>query len=87
MSCKNDGYPFDLDGSLRFTRLPTVQSIHPYPQMIGAINGVLPLMDVYALSPVAPTGFGADVSNIQNPVDLSQYMGVMEFPTLQKVKG
>ncbi len=40
-----DAYPFDLDASERFTRFGTASAIHPFPQLIGMVSGILPLFD------------------------------------------
>lgn len=38
-------YPLDLDGSLRYTRPASGVSMHPYPPIIGYIQGLLPMQD------------------------------------------
>lgn len=37
-------YPYDLNGSLDYTRPQTAFAIMPHPATIGAINGLLPQM-------------------------------------------
>lgn len=51
----SDGYPFDLDGSLRFVRLRTGIDIYPqHPRddfvKLGMVSGFLPEMDNAILS-------------------------------------
>lgn len=86
MTCRNSNYPYELTSGLDYTRLPLVASIHPYPQMCGAISGVMPLMDVYALAPVAGGAWGAGVGTPQ-AADMSRFYGTIEYPSLQKVRG
>lgn len=85
MTCRNN-YPFDLTAGLDYTRLPTVASKHPYPQMCGSIAGVMPLMDVYAMSPVSSGAWGAGIGTPQ-AANMSPFYGTIEYPTLQKVRG
>jgi hypothetical protein len=44
-----DGYPFDLDASLRYTRFGTGTAIHPFPPVIGMVSGILPLFDDWTM--------------------------------------
>lgn len=39
------GYPFDFDGSLRFTRPKTGIDYFPYPPRIGMVSGFMPQLD------------------------------------------
>ncbi len=38
-------YPYDLDGSLRYTRFKTGIDNFPYPSIIGAVSGFYPEQD------------------------------------------
>lgn len=82
----SDSYPFDFDASLRFTRVPGAVTLHPHPQMIGSISGLLPQFDARAMFPMsAESGWGPMVGVItadQSPVfsDISLY-------SLPKVEG
>lgn len=86
MNCRDTNYPFILSAGLDYTRLPIAASIHPYPQMCGAISGMMPLLDVYALDPVAAGAWGGGVGNVQ-AANMTPFYGTIEYPTLQKVKG
>lgn len=66
-----DGYPFDFDASLRYGRPRTGYDIKPYPPIIGALSGFLPLQDWWTLSTSkAKRPFGPGVASV--PVNLVQ---------------
>lgn len=80
------GYPVDLNASLDFSRNTPDKSIHPYPDMIGAVSGLCPLFDANVVLPqTASSGWGTAMSVLetnQSP-PFMQY----SFDTLQKVRG
>lgn len=65
----SDHYPFDLDGSERFTRFSNVSATHPFPPIIGMISGIAPLFDSLVMrDAIARPAFGPGSTTI--PVNL-----------------
>lgn len=65
-----NGYPFDFDASLRYTRPRVGFDVFPYPTSIGAISGTLRQFDALIVGyPMAkaPSGPGVTTtpSNLQ----------------------
>lgn len=78
-------YPYDLDAGLDYTRLTGTFSPMPYPQAIGYVAGLVPLLDglqAQLAQTKSPTGPGIGAMSV--PVTVM-------FPNLQgglaKVKG
>lgn len=85
-----DGYPFDLDGALDFTRPATGWTLWPnnatYPNNLGqlAVSGLMPQQDaaVYAQM-IARLPWGPTVNAV--PEDPTKYIIQAIFPTLPQV--
>lgn len=78
-------YPIDLNGALNFVRYPHGASIayFPYPQTIGFVVGLIPLMDNVertTMLGITPGGAGVDIlSNpVIQPIVFPDYQGGLE---------
>jgi hypothetical protein len=47
---RGNGYPFDFDGSERYTRPKTGIDFFPYPPIVGMLSGFMPQMDLFVWS-------------------------------------
>lgn len=73
-------YPIQFSQGLNYTRLPTGYGIRPYPPMIGAVSGILPLYDVRQIGAIGHVPWG--VSAEQATPMFSQAI----YPNMSKVK-
>ncbi len=80
------GYPIDFNAGLDYSRNTPDLSIHPYPQMIGAVSGLCPLFDANTVLPqTASSGWGTSMSVLVS--DQSPPFMQNSFDMLQKVRG
>jgi len=77
--------PFDLDNSERITRFgsfPSSERPFPYPYMIGAVSGFMPMLDQYSMQWAwgkTPSGPG-----VATPIPVPW---MITYPDLMKVTG